>query len=365
MRTLAVIAEMGSGGAESVVADLTGRLVDAGHEVGVASNGGWQAERLRSRGVRTVDVPLRDSGTAPLLASALRVRHELVHHPVDVVHTHNVRATLAAALGRLGTRRQPRLLTTVHGLGASDYPRAARLLSRCSDLVAAVSDDVAARLVAGGLSQRRVVVVENAVPSPEPQDRGPVLDELGLGSDVPVVLCAARLESPKRVDLLIDAWSSVPEAVLLVAGDGPDRAALERRARGSEGVRILGDRRDVGRLLAAADLLVLPSDREGLPMSVLEAMAAGVPVVASRVGGLADLDPAAVALVAPGRVQDLAATITSLLADHPAREAQAAYARELVGRRYSSDRMRDAYESLYVDLISKSRWSVTDRRPSR
>lgn len=341
-----MIAEMGSGGAETVVADLSARLVGAGHDAGVASSGGWRADRLRAQGVRTVDVPLRERGPAALARSALRLRHELSRHPADVVHTHNVRATLAVAT----SGRRPRVLTTVHGLGDADYARAARVLRRCSDTVVAVSEDVAARLVAGGLPPSLVVVVENAVPAPDPADGAAVRAELGVPQGVPLVLCAARLAAPKRVDLLLDGWARVPEAVLLVAGDGPDREALGRRAQQLPRVRMLGDRRDVGRLLAAADLLVLPSDREGLPMSVLEAMAAGVPVVASAVGGLAALDPAAVTLVPPGRADLLAGAVAGLLADDRRRQAQAGQATALVDRRFSSERMWHAYESLYGEL---------------
>lgn len=349
MRTLSVIAEMGSGGAETVVADLTTRWVDAGHETGVASSGGWRADRLREQGVRVLDVPLRDGGPVALARSAWQLRRELAARPVDLVHTHNVRATVAVA----ASRRAPHVLTTVHGLADEDYPRAARLLDRCSDTVVAVSDDVAARLVAGGLAADRVVVVENAVAVPEAADGAAVRAELGIGAHTPLVLCLARLAAPKRVDLLVDAWAGVPGvpgAVLAVAGDGPDRADLERRARALPGVRLLGDRRDVARLLAAADLLVLPSDREGLPMSVLEAMAAGVPVVASEVGGLVGLDPAAVTLVPPGRADELARAITGLLGDEPRRRAQAAAGRELVARRFSSSRMGEAYAFLYQQV---------------
>lgn len=353
MRTLSVIAEMGSGGAETVVADLTGRLLDSGHETGVASSGGWRADRLREQGVRTLDVPLCASGPAALAGSAWRLRRELGARPVDLVHTHNVRATVAIA----AARRSTPVLTTVHGLADADYPRAARLLRRCSDTVVAVSDDVAARLVAGGLPADRVVVVENAVAAPEPADGASVRAELGIGRGAPVVLCVARLAAPKRIDLLLEAWSQVPDAQLVVAGDGPDREALERRALDLPGVRLLGDRRDVGGLLAAADLLVLPSDREGLPMSVLEAMAVGVPVVASEVGGLAGLDPDAITLVPPGAAAPLAAAISGLLGDEARRREQADVARGLVEQRFSSARMGDAYAFLYEKVRKRPKKS--------
>lgn len=343
MRTLSVIAEMGSGGAERVVAELAGRLAGAGHETAVASSGGWRAEQLREQGVRLVGVPLRDGGPAAFARSVRRLRRELGERPVDLVHTHNVRATVAVA----ATRRARPVLTTVHGLAVADYPRAARLLRRCSDAVVAVSDDVARRLTEGGLPADRIEVIENAVASPASADGPTVRAELGIAPDRPVVLCVARLAPPKRVDLLLDAWAAVSGAVLLVAGSGPDQQDLERRAGELADVHLLGDRHDVHRLLAAADLLVLPSDREGLPMSVLEGMAAGVPVVANGVGGLTSLDPAAVTLVPPGESGSLAEAIGALLDDDPRRRRQAAAGRALVERRFSSDRMAADYASLY------------------
>lgn len=353
MRTLNVIAEMGSGGAEAVVADLASRQAAAGHDVAVASSGGWRARQLAGAGVPQIDVSLRDPGLLSLAGATRRLRREVGRRPVDLVHAHNVRATAAAAAA-VGGRRTP-LVTTVHGLAEEDYPRAARILRRCSRLVVAVSDDVSERLVAGGVPSTRVVVIENAVPGPAVVEPHAVRAELGVPEGAPLVLCVARLAPPKRVDLLVAAWAEVPDAVLLVVGDGPDRPALERAA--GERILFVGDRDDVPRLLAAADLLVLPSDREGLPMSVLEAMAAGVPVVAHAVGGLPDVDPAAVALVPPGAAEPLAATVRDLLSDPARRNAQAALARSLVEQRFSSERMWHAYESVYLTLVDRGKGS--------
>jgi glycosyltransferase involved in cell wall biosynthesis len=347
MRALTVIAEMGSGGAETVVADLAGHLVERGHEVGVASSGGWRADDLARDGIRTLEVPLRAPGPVTVLRAAARLRREVARRPVDLVHAHNVRASVAA---RLGTRAP--LVTTVHGLADADYPRAARLLRR-SDLVVAVSQDVADRLTTAGLPEQQLRVIENAVADAGDVDRATARRELGLEPDRPVVLCVARLAAPKRVDLLLDAWPALgTQALLLVAGDGPDRPALERRAAGLEGrVEFLGDRRDVRRLLAAADLLVLPSDREGLPMTVLEAMAAGVPVVASAVGGLASFDPDTIELVTPGSADAVGAAVVRVLADPDRSRHLAASAGAVVRRRYSSSGMRSAYENVYEELL--------------
>lgn len=367
VRVLTVIAEMGSGGAEAVVQDLALRLRASGDEVLVASAGGWRADELAAADVPVALVPLRDPGARALLLSARRLRGPLTSWRPDVVHAHNVRATAAVHAARLGRRRPP-VVTTVHGLADDAYRPAVRVLERCSDAVVAVSDDVRDRLVAAGLSPERVVVVENAVPAPvRLAGPGTVRGELGIGADRALVLCAARLARPKRVDLLVDAWERVPRAHLLVAGDGPERPELARRVADSPAagrISLLGDRDDVGRLLGEADLLVLPSDREGLPMAVLEAMAAGVPVLASEVGGLRglrDLDPGSIALVEPGDAAALAAGVRDLLGD-PARRARvAAGGLALVERRFSSARMVEGYRTVFQQ-VAATRKGVTEVR---
>ncbi|MCW2843931.1 MAG: pglJ [Nocardioides sp.] len=358
MRALTVIAEMGAGGAETVVADLARHLVTRGHQVTVASSGGFRADELPGQGVRSLEVPLRAPGPAGLARSALRLRNDVRRRPVDVVHAHNVRAPLAAHVGTRWPRRRPPLLSTVHGLSDEDYVRAAPVLNRCADLVVAVSADVGERLTAAGLEPARLRVVENACRPVPAFDGARARRELGLGPDQPVVLCLARLIAPKRHDLLVEAWQRLPaHAVLLVAGDGPRRADIERQvaAAGLEGrVRLLGVRRDVPRLLAASDVLVLASDREGLPMTVLEAMSAGVPVVASAVGGLVSLGDDALELVAPGSADALAAGLLALVGDAGRGRAMATVAKELVARRFSSSILCSAYENLYRHLILRT-----------
>lgn len=350
------IAEMGSGGAETLVAEMARELGRDGHRVSLVSNGGWRADQLRDQdGVTTSTAPLHASAPVSLVRSAARIARIARRAPVDVVHAHNVRASLVARVGTGGrSGRRPPVLTTLHGLAADDYPRAARVLRWSSDLVVAVSDSVAADLVEAGFPTTRLRVVENAVPAPQPVARDVARRTLGLSADASVVVCAARLTPQKRHDLLLAAWArhDDPHAVLLLAGDGPRAADLRAQAAhlglGSR-VRFLGTRTDVDLLLAAADVAVLPSDWEGLPVVVLEAMAAGVPVVASDVGGLSGLGHV-VALAPPGSATALATTLTALLAD-PARRAGLAEAgRALVRSRFDPASMHEAYLAAYAHL---------------
>jgi glycosyltransferase involved in cell wall biosynthesis len=350
MRTLMVIAELGSGGAETMVDDLARGLTAHGDEVTVVSNGGWRADQLAADGIATLEVPLRSPGVPSLLRAALAIRQEVRRNPVDVVHAHNIRATLAARLGTFRRRDRPYVVCTVHGLAEADYATAVRLLRACADVVVAVSEDVEDRLLAAGLDSDRLLVVESATRTLTMIDRATARHELGLAPDRPTVLCLARLAKPKRHDLVLEAWPDVPgDALLLLAGEGPERPALERQVAAAgltERVRFLGDCRDVARLLSASDALVLASDREGLPLSVLEAMSAGVPVVASAVGGMQSLDPEAVELVSPGSATELARGVTRVLTDPVRADAMRSRAKELWEGRFTSAAMVTTYRAL-------------------
>lgn len=354
LRQLVVIAELGSGGAESVVVQLAAAAAGRGGSVVVASAGGWREEVVVRAGADHLTVPLAGAGWRGALRSVLLLRGRLRTAPVDVVHAHNVRATVVARLALVGRRPRPPVVATVHGLPARRYRTAARLLRWTTDAVVAVSPDVAERLVAGGTRPERLRVIDNAPVVPTATGRGPARDELGLPQSGAVVLHLARMAPPKRPDLLVRAVVDLPGVHVLLAGDGPLRPEVGRLVDAldlTDRVALLGDRQDVSRLLAAADVVVLASDSEGLPITVLEAMAAGTPVVASRVGGLAELDPGALTLVDPGDVDALRLGLSRLL-DDPRRAArQAEQAGLLVARRFSTEAMDAGYHRLLGELV--------------
>ncbi len=270
----------------------------------------------------------------------------------------------AAVVARLAVGRRVPVVVTVHGVPDASWPTAARLLARVADEVVAVSPHVAERLVAHGVPAARVTVVENAIAPVARRDRAEVRRLLDLPATAPVVLCLARLVAQKRHDLLVEAWADVvrdagsdaASPVLLVAGDGPTRPAVEAAvtSAGLEGsVRLLGARPDADVLLAAADLLVLPTDWEGLPISLLEAMGAGVPVVVSRVGGVVETLGGAVRLVEPGSASALAAALTDLVGDPDARRVLADRGEALVADRFHPDHMVDGHRAVHRSAVRR------------
>jgi glycosyltransferase involved in cell wall biosynthesis len=269
------------------------------------------------------------------------------------VHVHNVKAAALVRAASLG-RRVPTLVT-LHGVPDAEYVTAARILRRSADRVVAVSAELAERIVAAGLPAHDVCVVENAVQAPTRHPRDDARKRLELDPAIPVAVCLARLVDQKRHDLLIEAWPSVPtDAVLLLAGDGPNRADIVRRIASAgleDRIRVLGARTDVDWLLAAADVSVLATDWEGLPISILEAMAAGVPVVASAVDGLPGVLGPAADLVVPGSADALGAGITAVLADGAYRDRLVTAGQALVADRFGLDRMVAGYEAEYARLL--------------
>ena len=231
-----------------------------------------------------------------------------------------------------------------------------RWTERLVDRHVCVSPAVAEFSINAGLSRNKIEVIPNGVDFEKFATAGPAeLTEFGIARDADVILSVARLDPQKGIDLLIDAFASLaaqfPKAELLLVGDGPSRSALvEQAARSGVSPRIhfAGYRRDTPGLYRAANLFVLPSRWEGMPNAVLEAMAAGCPVVATRVEGteglrcvwLADVNSAA----------ELAAWITVALSDPARADQMASHSQVFVRNELTWQRVAGLYDQLYREL---------------
>jgi glycosyltransferase involved in cell wall biosynthesis len=359
MGVMLVCAGMGIGGAERIVVELARDLRRAGEPVTVAAAPGALDRALAAAGARRV--ALRDRGRSPVAAAAaaVAIAAAVRRDRPRLLHAHNVRAAaLALAAARLAQPlRPPPVLATFHGVEPADDRAAAAILRRVQAL-ACVSEELRDRLRAAGPLPERTVVVPNGVDVPRfavPRTR--MAAELGLGPG-PVAAAVGRLEPVKGIDRLLAAWPEVlqrvPEASALVVGDGSSRRTLEEQARslGIAGrVRFVGARDDAPRLLACADVLVVPSRSEGMPLAALEAMAAGVPVVATAAGGLAAFAREGAAVVTESAAPAaLGGQIADLLLDAPRRARIGAAGRAAVQARHSTARMLAAYRDLYRSL---------------
>ncbi|HEX5473905.1 MAG TPA: glycosyltransferase [Vicinamibacterales bacterium] len=265
----------------------------------------------------------------------------------------NVLGLAGAALARVPIRLAGRReINTDKTIAKLILQRAAYALAH---RVVANADAGAARLRREGVRRSRIRVVPNEIEVPDGPARSP--------RPIARVLTVANLRAEKGHDVLIDAVARVSRATVAfdLAGDGPCRSALEARARArgvADRVRFLGHRDDVPQLLAQADAFVLPSRTEAFPNGLVEAMAAGLPVIASGVGGISELveDGVTGLLVPPGDPGALAAAVDRLAADPQAAWAMGAAARRLVVERYAAPRMVSGFaDILRAELAVRTR----------
>jgi glycosyltransferase involved in cell wall biosynthesis len=288
-----------------------------------------------------------------LVASKATIFHAHLNWPLGCRH-----GILAARLGRV-----PKVVATSHLYFPLKDVRFAwvkqRLQMTALDRYVAVSDEVKNRLQGDlGVSSAKVSVVHNGIRLgrfEQPFDPA-FRTSIAEGTARRIVFTPARLHGQKGHDYLLEAAANVPEALFLLAGDGPERERLERKAQDldiAERVRFLGERHDVARLLVHCDLFVLPSLYEGLPLTVLEAMAAGKPVVATSVGGTdeAVLNDITGLLVAPANPERLAAAINALLSDPDRASRLAAAGQTRVRQMFSAETMVRGVESVYEELL--------------
>jgi glycosyltransferase involved in cell wall biosynthesis len=284
---------------------------------------------------------------------------------VDLVHAHQYTPFFYALVSRFLYRR-PRVLFTEHGRHHPDYPRRKRLLANWlllqrRDRVVGVGQAVRQALISNeGMPADRVEVIYNGIDltafSSTGSCREAVRRELGLGTNDLVAVQVARLDYLKDHATAIRALAHVvqrrPDAHLLLVGEGPEREAIQSwvRERGLEAhIHLLGLRSDIPRLLCAADLFLLTSISEGIPLTIIEAMAASLPVVATRVGGVPEMveDGRTGLLAAPGDDAALAQGILNLADDSLLREEMGQLGRAACLARFSEDTMHSAYEQLY------------------
>ncbi|HKI56212.1 MAG TPA: glycosyltransferase [Trueperaceae bacterium] len=369
-RILIVSTVFGGGGAQEQVKLLIRAFSARGHRVLWASlqdAGPFQAE-VAALGVPAVSLGMRRGRADP--RGILRLARAVGRFRPDVVHSHMVHANLLARLTR-PVAAMPVLVCTAHSLyeGARWRELAYRASDPLCDLTTNVSRAAVARFVrVGAAPARKIRYVPNGIDLGRfaPRDeahRSHARAPLGVGGRF-VWLAAGRLAPEKDYPTLLRAFARVrcqdPQASLLLAGEGPERSALER-LRAELGlpagrVRFLGARKDVPRLMLAADACVLSSAWEGLPMVLLEAGAAGLPIVATDVGGTGEIvDSGASGLLVPPHDADALAAAMRRLMTLPAAERAAwgATGRRHVAREYGLERVADGWLALYRDLLAR------------
>jgi glycosyltransferase involved in cell wall biosynthesis len=352
------------GGAQTYVASLLPAL--EGFDVIVAAHGdGPLREAAAGAGARFVHIPSLVRDVSPwhdarcLVELATLFRRERPH----IVHANSSKAGI---LGRVAGALAgvPIRIFTAHGWAFAAHRGAASVAYRWADrlvrplttaVVCVAEHERAAGVAAGTCRPERTVVIHNGVEMPPAPERRAEAAEARI-------VFVGRLQTPKDPVTLLRALARLEAGTFTaeLVGDGPERAAVEaeiRRLGLDDSVRILGGRDDVGGILGRADVFVLASRSEGLPLSILEAMAAGLPVVASRVGGV----PEAVVegktgfLVPAGDAAALAEALRRLVADPELRLRLGQAARERAQATFAIERFREAHLGLYRRELAADR----------
>ena len=364
IRVMQLTEDLGVGGLETVVATLT-RTIDKSQfdcSVLCLKDEGALADELRADGFVVHRLETPPPGKADYFAFR-KVARLLRERRIDVIHTHNTSPLVDGALGAMlsGVR------TVVHTDHARDFPDKLRyvvaehLLSHYVYRMVGVSDQTTRNLRRyERIPLRKLKTIPNGISGARYRvatDPAAKRRELGLRESGPVIGLAARLTEQKGVRYLLDAMPALvarfPDLTLVIAGIGVLEPELRAQAAASgvaDHVRFVGVRRDMPELLQLFDVFCVPSIWEGLPMSVLESLAAGCPLVASAVGGVPSAIEHGVSglLLPPRDPAALADAISTLLRDPALARRYAAAGRRVFDERFSAEAMTRQYERLYL-----------------
>jgi glycosyltransferase involved in cell wall biosynthesis len=360
-RILFIGPNLGAGGAERQWSILVPALRRRGYDarlIALDAGGAFEAP-LRAAGVPLDVLRMRHQFDLPRLLRSPILRG---FRPELVISRGASGLYIAHAVSRL--RGAGHLYAEHRQVGLELSPRRERmfrLLAPRIDGVILVSGGQAREWRGWGAPASRLHIVANGVPTPGvTEPRAEIRAQLGLEPDAVVAVAVASMRSVKRhpdfVHAVRIAARDYPQLTGIVVGDGPDRPAVQAAAAGDPRIVLLGHRDDVARILTAADLFVLASEREAAPMAILEAMAAGLPVIATAVGSVPEIvsEGETGRLVAPGQPEALARALAELASDPELRARMGAAARRLHRERFDAEPMVDHYERLIGEASNRS-----------
>lgn len=358
---------MGVGGAEVLAARIARQLSDRFEFRFFCLDWlGELGEQLRDEGF-TVEVLERKSGLD--WRFPWRLARRLRQEQVALIQAHQYTPFFYSLAARMLYWKAP-ILFTEHGRHIPDYPRKKRkvynrMMLRRRDRIVAVGEAVRQALIVNeGLPARRVEVIYNGVNmSPYANsniNRNEVRQELGIAPETIVVFQVARLDAVKdhltglRAMELVNHRRS--DVQLVIVGDGPELEKIEQfiaEHRLTESVKLLGTRQDVPRLLQVGDVFLLTSISEGIPLTIIEAGAAGLPVVSTRAGGVDEVTvhEKSGLLADVGDHVKLAEHLLRLAGDIDLRQALGNQGRQIAFERFTEPVMLDAYERLYREML--------------
>ncbi len=371
---LHVVGDSKFGGGSKIILTLAESAKAAGFSVDVLTTDCTLQQALRDAGIGVVALPAIWRDIRPLrdLVGLIRLTRYLKTHRYSIVHTHTSKAGF---VGRLAAKiaKVPVIVHTVHGFAFHEqsssgavaaYTFLERLAARWCDRIVTVSRfhrDWALRLAIADAS--KLICIQNGILPQRPVDltRDRFRESLGVRAEEILILTLGRLAPQKGLEYLIDAARLLETALsvpfrVIVAGDGPLGARLEKEAADAGARRridFVGFRDDVPELLDATDIVALPTQREGLSIALLEAMAAGKPIVTTTIGSNREVcEPSQCAVLIPPKSAEALAKALAELIQSPARAAELGNrARLAFEENYTAVKMAASYIDLYVELL--------------
>jgi glycosyltransferase involved in cell wall biosynthesis len=358
-------------GAERTLVELASWLRDQGWDSHVvALEGAGAAEVVRRATAQRLSAEaFVSSGRLGFLPMVRRLRSLLKRYPQAVVHSHGYKPDILLSWLRVPQRLV--CLATCHSwYSRSRKDRMLEALDKRAlrgfDHVIAVSEEIARDLTDHGVAPQRVSLINNgiSIPRPGPDARARIRAEMGVTAGSRVIIQIGRLAHSKRNDLLVEAVAALPRplsAHVWLIGEGDRKPMLMDlvRQRGlDDRVRFCGYRTDIPDIMAAADVLAVTSDKEGLPITVLEAMATHCPLVSTSVGAIPDVlkDGRDAWLVPPGDRAALARALAEALGQPELARMRAESAYREYCRAYSRDSMGSRYLEIYEAAWARRGW---------
>lgn len=362
LRIMVITTGLKLGGAEQQIAALARSFIALGNDVAIL-NLTTGTEVDLPPGVPVTELGMRKTPAA-VLAALRKARHIIHQWQPDVIHAHMIHGNLfARTLARTGP--MPPVICSAHSAREGGRLRALayRATDRWCDLTTHVSEAGRLAMIASGaVPSGRVIVIPNGIDTnrfrQDDASRERMRRDLGLNAGEVLVLNVGRLVPEKDQAMLIEAFREVyrriPGARLLIAGDGPLRAELASQIADyglNQAVLLVGARKDIPELLCAADVFVLSSRIEGMPLAVGEALASGLPVVSTAAAGVAELAGDIATITPVGNAPALASALATAIEQLPCTQAEQWRRRQQVICRFDISAVARQWLAQYQQLM--------------